>query len=587
MLQYLQLTNPSDQNNRQPESIIRDILSHYTFIGLSDRMTESLVVLALLLQIPLADVVLLSAKVTGLGNYDAGRSKLGCVKLVEPPPEYGREDFWGSDEWKNDNWDQVLFRVVNRSLDKTIDGLGRDLVQRHVESYKRLSQFAHDSCQDKAIFPCPRTLPNHVALATKDCYFADSGCGYRCLDQVLKDESDRQWDVIEKQTTPDERSKSIKSTTRIPEWLQNYVEFQKASLHSDGRIKQGVPYLVYHCYGDCAGLGGRLKGIIKSLFAAVCAHRVFVIDSPFPFPLEHYFAPNMIQWNLSYPRNSTLLTAVFDKGIHIPESEFGIKIAKAHGKEMREMGEIWDSKICRQYVSAHNVTLDDYDEQELYHLGSQVLFRFTEPVQHRARDIRQEAGLMPKSKYVGIHLRTGAGDSWKERSQRLRKFKLGSHTPFLKCFRQLSKLHHYHVSYLASDNNGPKMALAARLPQHLKIANVTTFHVDRSLSTNTSNGHQAFLEYGQGYGANREGRASVETASQGMLDLFAELSILVEADCLILSESSFSYAAYVLSRQPACGVLVQECNDETVKQVGNLRYGTAKGRWFRISKQPV
>ncbi len=64
---------------------VGDILKDYDFIGITERMDETLVVLSLLLDLPLSDVLYLKAK--GSGGFDDGRHNKKCVYIVDPLPK--------------------------------------------------------------------------------------------------------------------------------------------------------------------------------------------------------------------------------------------------------------------------------------------------------------------------------------------------------------------------------------------------------------------------------------------------------------------------------------------------------------------
>ena len=64
---YLDLPSQNEQSSSSTERIING----YDFLAVNERMEESLVVLAMLAQIPLADVVVFSAKTAG-GYYYKG-----------------------------------------------------------------------------------------------------------------------------------------------------------------------------------------------------------------------------------------------------------------------------------------------------------------------------------------------------------------------------------------------------------------------------------------------------------------------------------------------------------------------------------
>jgi hypothetical protein len=637
MLRYLKL---KPFGGKSP-SLLGEIMKKYDFIGVSDRMDESLVVLAMIMQVPVADMAMLSSKIAG--SYDAGRGQSGCVKLV-PKQYYPAVDtYLQSKEWRKDNWDYVLFQVVNRTLDRTIDYFGRANVAREVESLRLLTQKVQDECISEAIFPCPETLPNHRAASEESCYFADSGCGYKCIDRVLHETSDRQWDNIVQQlgttvhvpttqkaeanwsmwpnttehsnqsfvaqtiispslvptqdhdqavrshtysapggndtgwVNQDQTAQSNQNITIIPDWLQRYIRFHRESIEG-GHVKDGVPFLVYHCHGGCAGLGGRIKAMIKSFYTAVCSKRVFLIDSPFPFPLEDYLAPNMIEWNATYP-NGTIESDIFvragaDKNnITIPDVT-GVKIAKAHGKTVLDVHQMWLTSTCRTYAKTNMIRIRNIDEHQQYHWASRVLFRFTDQVTIRAEELRQSAGIVSSAPYVGIHLRTGSGSTWWENARRLRRQELASRAPFAECFRMFRDRYGYSQGYAASDNDNPKNELH-QIEAAIKIAKVEAFHIDKSLSMNVT---ELMTDFRDRNGLNKFGVASIELAKYGTLDLFAELKVLVDAKCIIMSESSLSFAAHVMSLQPNCGLLVRDCSNATVAHP-NLKYNLKVAKW--------
>ena len=173
---------------------IYDILHGYDFIAISERMEESLVVLSMLLHIPIAHVVLLSnSKVAG--GYDGGRSqRFGCTP-IQPKWTVPIIDDYLRDDFLVDNWDYVLYQAVNASLDHTIDTvLGRDHVEDGVATYRRYHDKIQKMCFDKAVFPCPITIPNQTLISQEDCYFSDAGCGHRCIDRILAKDALAEWE---------------------------------------------------------------------------------------------------------------------------------------------------------------------------------------------------------------------------------------------------------------------------------------------------------------------------------------------------------------------------------------------------------
>jgi hypothetical protein len=72
---FLDLPSPNEQSLSSTDRIIKG----YDFLAVNERMEESLVVLAMLAQIPLSDVVVVSSKIAG--GYDGGLNRKGFKKI--------------------------------------------------------------------------------------------------------------------------------------------------------------------------------------------------------------------------------------------------------------------------------------------------------------------------------------------------------------------------------------------------------------------------------------------------------------------------------------------------------------------------
>jgi hypothetical protein len=160
------------------------IILDFDFIGTTERMDESIVVMSMLLGIPVSDVMYLKAK--GHGGYDdgGGRPEMGkiCTYIWPSFKSTGMTQFLESEEWKNISyWDRVLYDAADRSLDLTIDRLGRDKVAANVALFKNLQERAHATCLETTTFPCSE---GGAYSRETDCLWNDSGCGCACLDEV-------------------------------------------------------------------------------------------------------------------------------------------------------------------------------------------------------------------------------------------------------------------------------------------------------------------------------------------------------------------------------------------------------------------
>uniref|UniRef100_A0A7S2PGL0 Uncharacterized protein n=1 Tax=Skeletonema marinoi TaxID=267567 RepID=A0A7S2PGL0_9STRA len=192
---YLDLPSQNEQSSSSTERIING----YDFLGVSERMEESLVVLAMLAQIPLTDMVIFSSKVAGGYGYALGHE--GCVKLEKKWTTPKIDEYILGDYHKANKDDYLLYNAAQRSLDKTIDALGRKRVEENVELLKSLQQQNDEQCASKTTMPCPQPedesmKKEHKRLAKESCYKSDFGCGHACTDEALADFAAKEWASI-------------------------------------------------------------------------------------------------------------------------------------------------------------------------------------------------------------------------------------------------------------------------------------------------------------------------------------------------------------------------------------------------------
>ena len=84
-----------------------------------------------------------------------------------------------------ENADYLLYAAANRSLDLTIDALGRDLVEYQVNNLRRLQAMAETHCINSTYFPCSSNGTLQSRMSDMDCYWRDMGCGHNCIDRIL------------------------------------------------------------------------------------------------------------------------------------------------------------------------------------------------------------------------------------------------------------------------------------------------------------------------------------------------------------------------------------------------------------------
>ena len=159
------------------------LLTSYDFLGVSERMDESLVVLQLLLGLETQDILYLSGTKTS-GSYEFVPGQQKCVLIQkyknQITPEM-KEWFYSEDFEYFLQADVMVYQAVNASLDKTIVELGRDRVDRALKRFQWAQRLAQDTCGAVTKFPC---TAQGVREPVTDCLQQDVACGYKCLDQV-------------------------------------------------------------------------------------------------------------------------------------------------------------------------------------------------------------------------------------------------------------------------------------------------------------------------------------------------------------------------------------------------------------------
>jgi endo-1,4-beta-D-glucanase Y len=130
----------------------------------------------LLPNVPVGDILYLNAKSNG--GYDDGVHRNTCYYIQPSFVSPGMKRFFQSPEWNNlVRWDNLLYQAANRSLDLTIDYLGRERFEARLAVFRNAQQVAKERCLDgKDIFPCTSKGKKNM---NKVCLWSDSG--YVCL----------------------------------------------------------------------------------------------------------------------------------------------------------------------------------------------------------------------------------------------------------------------------------------------------------------------------------------------------------------------------------------------------------------------
>ena len=192
MLDYMRLSAGRGKYN--VDKVAR-VMRSYDFVALAERMPESLVVLSMLMEVPLADTIVMSAKKTG--SYFAKSSHpLQCVKIHPKWTTQAIDAYLEYNFTKNHYWDYVMHEAASRNLDKTIEALGKAKVQEKLVEFNEMMERNDKLCADEAVFPCPYSGPGHSKRTKKSCYTRDWGCGHDCTRRILKEAADAEWAAL-------------------------------------------------------------------------------------------------------------------------------------------------------------------------------------------------------------------------------------------------------------------------------------------------------------------------------------------------------------------------------------------------------
>jgi hypothetical protein len=324
-------------------------------------------------------------------------------------------------------------------------------------------------------------------------------------------------------------------------------------------------HVVYSCRGGCGGAGDRLSGVMQAFFMAVCTNRTFSIDWNKPDPLQEYLQPNLIQWNMSSfvevaNRDEVDVIDAMEKRDHPllndphllrPDRVVAITTNVWLFGEARPFA-------CRDdYLSRFPRDGAEAKRPEgMFRIGFWTLFRWSDLVVRRVAELRRQLPL--SSPYVAVHLRTGRVATYQDA---LRRSNNESYWPlYYRCAKALQsgleRKCNDHVRhqgsqrpiarapiFLASDTADAKRALLS-------------WDQDGSIRTQVD---EEIINIGHPLGA-------VQNRSEAELSVFADLKLLIDSTCLVLSQSRYSsYLGRWLGSQPRCAVHFKRCDPARVE----------------------
>jgi hypothetical protein len=141
------------QNPKLLYQTVENTINDYDFVGVADRVGESLVVLSFLLDLTVTEISNVNSRMSG--SYadivlDTATSNDGddsieegkCVKIVKPNITPEMQKYIDSDEWKASiAGDILLHKLVNDKLDYTITNvIGKDRFDKRLQKYISLNK---------------------------------------------------------------------------------------------------------------------------------------------------------------------------------------------------------------------------------------------------------------------------------------------------------------------------------------------------------------------------------------------------------------------------------------------------------------
>lgn len=169
-------------NNFVVHNVIRDILEDYDLIAIMERMDESLVVLQMLFNLTTKEILYTRAR--SAGAFSNGYAERPCFYILPSFKSPGMEKFLGSDEWQRQIGPDIEFyKAAHKSLDHTIDALGRENVEENLKKLRAALQLAAKNCEGRV-----RTMCSAGGAVIKPrnttCYYWGEGCDHDCIDEL-------------------------------------------------------------------------------------------------------------------------------------------------------------------------------------------------------------------------------------------------------------------------------------------------------------------------------------------------------------------------------------------------------------------
>eukprot|EP00977_Amphora_coffeiformis_P027274 scaffold34599_cov279-Amphora_coffeaeformis.AAC.4 len=356
-----------------------------------------------------------------------------------------------------------------------------------------------------------------------------------------------------------------------PPWIKTYLEFYRSQVVDVQSyiLPNKTRWLQWYCSYNpdgkrhCGGLADRLKGMMAALVLSIADNRVILLEeweasaATGPHPLLGYLEPNFVNW-MAQPSNSSsateFLTFKDDFGGLKSKQQLllkddpctfhqdGFDGVRFTGNLVPRPDNLYE-KRCKGIFG-----IDEHRDRLLSDLFW-TLFRFTPRVHAEADRLRGPIIPDHRNYYVAAHIRTGNFSGGTGETDLLRQNTLEDWDQFAHCVQVVTQALQKRCggdappAYLASDNNDAKRYIKTKVNgTKVHAPGVEQFHVDMHLQDHSVQ--------------------TAEDAAAGYRAVMGELKILMDAACIIISDSGFSKMGRLLSRDvPRCAVPYFKCTN--------------------------
>jgi len=156
-----------------------EVVHMYDFLVVTERMDESLLLLAHKLRLPWTEMLYLAAKVSTEQRSELLGSRTRPVVVHPPLLQEPEEVLRLIPEFEARNQiDYEIVRLANARLDQLADEYGKDRLHADLFQFRAALEKVRKEC-------IKQDPPVPLVEAAKPCYYSDNGCGHECIDELF------------------------------------------------------------------------------------------------------------------------------------------------------------------------------------------------------------------------------------------------------------------------------------------------------------------------------------------------------------------------------------------------------------------